>query len=566
MSKFSALRPRLLWRWLGATVLVFALGAALVTYGLSYTRSATQAQYGEPVDVPPGQVALACPAVPQTVNPNAVDVEGKPLPTPRIAGSVTAVVMARSGKAPDQATYVPFGPDGSAVAVSSVEDPDAASSQGSASGQTQATTENPDSAANSQQTASTPEPNPNNATAARTSTGRTSTGPTSTGPTSTQNPNATSLEFTPRSAMLVAQADTPRPGIFTAEPWGGKAALAAADIEQSVSSGDFRGLATATCVPASQESWLVGGSTAPGQSTTLQVVNLSSNAVSANIDIWGDTGKLEFPRGTKLVVSPRSTVSIPLESQVQGNQRLVTRVKANGAGLAAFLQTHSLLGLTPGGVSLVHPSTRAAQVQVVPGVALNADLGAVRLLNTGEDVARASISVVGEGGSTAVAGAQEVELDPGAVFDFTLGGVPEGNYSVVVNSNQPVVAGAVIYRQGSESKTEKGKFSRDLAWLPALSAGGGVVIGPAAVERQLMVTNLSGQAAEFRIGGEAHSVAPNTTVVLPLTAETPLQIEAPNLYVTQILTTNLGDGLGIDSLEPTPDLDAARQVYVHLNS
>ena len=81
-----------------------------------------------------------------------------------------------------------------------------------------------------------------------------------------------------------------------------------------------------------------------------------------------------------------------------------------------------------------------------------------------------------------------------------------------------------------------------------------------------MVTNLSGQAAEFRIGGEAHSVAPNTTVVLPLTAETPLQIEAPNLYVTQILTTNLGDGLGIDSLEPTPDLDAARQVYVHLNS
>ena len=155
MSKFPALRPRLLWRWLGATVLVFALGAALVTYGLSHTRSAAQAQYGEPVDVPPGQVALACPAVPQTVNPNAVDVEGKPLPTPRIAGSVTAVVMARSGKAPDQATYVPFGPDGSAVAVSSVEDPAAASSQGSASGQTQATTENPDSAANSQQTAST---------------------------------------------------------------------------------------------------------------------------------------------------------------------------------------------------------------------------------------------------------------------------------------------------------------------------------------------------------------------------------------------------------------------------
>ncbi len=509
-------------RWLLSTLVVLALAAALVFYALQHPALKKGFSYGEPVPVPAGEVTLACPQVPPTVNPAAVDGAGNPLPPPQIAGSVTATVLARTGKVPVDAVYAPLGSTGKKTAPT--QSPEAAAS--------------PEVAA-SPEAATTPSPS--------------------------EDPNA-DVELRPKSAMLQAELPKPVSGFLRAAPWEKQVALAAADIEQSVSSGDYRGLATATCQTAGLDSWLVGGSTTPGNSTVLQLMNPSANSVDAKVEIWGDTGKLEFPRGEKITVSPKDQVSIPLESQVPDVQSLVVHVTSSGAGVAASLMTHSLQGLTAGGVSLVHVSAPMAQTQVIPGVAMNADLGAVRILNPGEEPTRASIEVVNENGRFPLPGGTEVTLDPQAVFDFTLGGLQAGNYAVIVKANAPIVAGAVVYRHGGESATDQGKFVRDHAWLPALEPGGGVVLGPAAIERQLLVTNLTEETKEFKVGGETHVVNAGTTIVLPLTAEVARLVEAPELYVTQVLTTNLGDGLGIDALEPAPDLAASRQVYVHLGN
>ena len=91
-------------------------------------------------------------------------------------------------------------------------------------------------------------------------------------------------------------------------------------------------------------------------------------------------------------------------------------------------------------------------------------------------------------------------------------------------------------------------------------------MGPAATQRQLLVTNLNADNREYRIAGATHVVNAMTTVVVPLKDETPQLIEAPDLYVTQLVTTNLGDGDGIDALEPIPDLSVSSQIYVHLTS
>lgn len=91
-------------------------------------------------------------------------------------------------------------------------------------------------------------------------------------------------------------------------------------------------------------------------------------------------------------------------------------------------------------------------------------------------------------------------------------------------------------------------------------------MGPAATQRQLLVTNLNAENREYRIDGATHVVNATTTVVVPLKDETPQLIEAPDLYVTQVVTTNLGDGDGIDALEPIPDLSVSSQIYVHLTS
>ena len=519
-------------RWFLATLLVVAVAALVVAVGLTRPAAAQKPHYGEPVPVPPGQITLACPQVPPTVNPAAVDGSGNPLAPPKIAGSMTSTVLARTARVPEKAVYQPLGSRGRApqsAAPTPEETTPGKTNSHRAEGENPATDD-------TEEVAPPPE-NPQN-----------------------------DLDLTPKSAMLYGSFSTPVSGFLTAQPWDGKVALAGADIEQSVSSGDYRGLASASCQPAQLESWLVGGSTEIGESSVLQLMNPSSNSVDAKVEVWGDTGKLDFPRGEKITVPARQLQAIPLESQVGGTQRLVVRVTANGAGLASSLMTHSLLGLTAGGVSLVHTSALPNTTQVIPGVAMDGSLGAVRLLNPGTDSARATVEVVNENGRFPLPGGKDLDLDPGAVLDFTLGGLQPGNYAVIVNATEPVVAGAVIYRQGSVSPTDSDKFVRDLAWLPALSTGGGVVMGPAATQRQLLVTNLNAENREYRIDGATHVVNAMTTVVVPLKDETPQLIEAPDLYVTQLVTTNLGDGDGIDALEPIPDLSVSSQIYVHLTS
>ncbi|WP_296180406.1 DUF5719 family protein [uncultured Mobiluncus sp.] len=514
-------------RWFLATLLVVAVAGLVVAVGLTRPAAAQKPHYGEPVPVPPGQITLACPQVPPTVNPAAVDGSGNPLAPPKIAGSMTSTVLARTAQVPEKAVYQPLGSRGRAPQSAAPTPEETASDQ---SGAKHLVTEDTEEVA-------PPPENPQN-----------------------------DLDLTPKSAMLYGSFSTPVSGFLTAQPWDGKVALAGADIEQSVSSGDYRGLASAACQPAQLESWLVGGSTEVGESSVLQLMNPSSNSVDAKVEVWGDTGKLDFPRGEKITVPARQLQAIPLESQVGGTQRLVVRVTANGAGLASSLMTHSLLGLTAGGVSLVHASALPSTTQVIPGVAMDGSLGAVRLLNPGADSARATIEVINENGRFPLPGGKDLDLDPGAVLDFTLGGLQPGNYAVIVNATEPVAAGAVIYRQGSVSPTDPDKFVRDLAWLPALSTGGGVVMGPAATQRQLLVTNLNADNREYRIAGATHVVNAMTTVVVPLKDETPQLIEAPDLYVTQLVTTNLGDGDGIDALEPIPDLSVSSQIYVHLTS
>lgn len=99
-------------RWLLSTLVVLALAAALVFYALQHPALKKGFSYGEPVPVPAGEVTLACPQVPPTVNPAAVDGAGNPLPPPQIAGSVTATVLARTGKVPVDAVYAPLGSTG----------------------------------------------------------------------------------------------------------------------------------------------------------------------------------------------------------------------------------------------------------------------------------------------------------------------------------------------------------------------------------------------------------------------------------------------------------------------
>lgn len=496
-------------RWLLGTALVAGLGLALMVYVLQHTVPIEESQYGKPVAVPASEVVLACPQVPPTLNPQALDDAGNPLPLPQVKGSTTAVVLSRDGKSPAKAVYFPFGVH---------EEPSATTAE-----------------------AFTPtNPAPKNKPA--------------------------ELVLHPESTRLFGELPQPVSGFLRADPGENHVALAAANVAQSVSAGDYRGLVAGTCQTPVMDTWLVGGATTPGNSTVLQLLNPSGNSVQVKVEVWADTGKQKFPRGENLKIFPNSQVSIPLESQLPDLQSLALHVTSSGGGVVASLMTHSLQGLTAGGVSLVHAGAPVAQTQVIPGVALNGDSGLVRILNPGMELTHATIEVVGEKGRSLLPSGDNVTLDPQTVTDFTLGGLPAGNYAVVVKAESPVAAGAAVYRLGGESSPDSGRFLRDYAWLPALESGGGVVLAPPGVGRQLLVSNLTESDREINVLGKSQVVNPSTTAVLPLAEGLAALVKAPDLYVTQVLTTDLGNGAGVDSLELTPDLAQTRQIYVHLRS
>ncbi len=143
--------------------------------------------------------------------------------------------------------------------------------------------------------------------------------------------------------------------------------------------------------------------------------------------------------------------AVLLEGAAAEQPRIVVHVVASGGLVAAYLQDSALRGLTPAGVDDVVPGTAPARRQVVPGVSVGAskadgaDVAVLRLLAP-DEAGTAQVHVLGPDGEVSFPGGTDVALDAGAVIDLPLGGLPEGSYTVVVDADVPVLAGAMITR------------------------------------------------------------------------------------------------------------------------
>jgi hypothetical protein len=92
--------------------------------------------------------------------------------------------------------------------------------------------------------------------------------------------------------------------------------------------------------------------------------------------------------------------------------------------------------------------------------------------------------VLGPDGPVLLRGGEEVALEPGQVTTLPLGGLPEGAYTVVVDADVPVVAGAAADRKGTAADgavIDDDPYDR--AWLAgqAVSSAGVLADGAVAV-------------------------------------------------------------------------------------
>lgn len=259
--------------------------------------------------------------------------------------------------------------------------------------------------------------------------------------------------------------------VLVAEPTD-QAGWATASAIQRADSGDLRGLAASSCPSASATAWFAAGETTVSSSVALTMRNPGQTPASVSLRVWDAIGEVPIDLPA-IVVAPGEEVTELMESIAPDVERLVVSVTATGGRISATMTTQRLDGLTPNGVDLVAPTASPDTEVVIPGAVLaesavtDADPALVRVLNTADEAATIDISLVAEDGVVPLT-PDGMVVDPGAVADVSLAGVPAGVYSVRVSADQPVVAGAMLVRLGAPAPEDPDVPVVDRAWLSAV--------------------------------------------------------------------------------------------------
>lgn len=272
-----------------------------------------------------------------------------------------------------------------------------------------------------------------------------------------------------------------------------------------VTDGDARGLAAASCRAPASDDWFVGGSTVVGATATLVLTNPGLTAAQVELEVYGPNGPVEATT-TQHVVAPGATKAVDLGGAAPDQAALVVHVAVTGGTVSAHVQDTAVRGFTPAGTDLVVPGTAPATRQVVTGlVAPGTDVGSpdapvLRLLAPGDEDATASVTLLGADGPVELPGAQRVPLGAGEVTDVPLGGLPAGAWTIVVDADVPVVAGAVAATRGDPGALDD-EPRVERAWSSATALGEhGVVALPRGVDARVVVGAVGRTATEQREG------------------------------------------------------------------
>ncbi|MBF4574421.1 hypothetical protein ITJ64_18070 [Herbiconiux sp. VKM Ac-1786] len=232
--------------------------------------------------------------------------------------------------------------------------------------------------------------------------------------------------------------------------------LFAAAQSQNVAEGDLVGLATAACGEASADSWLVAGATTVGRTSFVVLGNPGDVPAVVDLALYGEQGAIDAPGASNIDVPARSTRILSLAGLAPDLASPVLHVTAEVGAVTAALQQSVVRGLAPGGAEVAGSIAGASTEQVIAGIRVSgtssiaeqvgspetADLQSVlRMVVPGADPASVTIRVAEErtGGTETE---YQVGLTPGVVTEFPLQDIPDGLYSVTIDSDQPVVAGA----------------------------------------------------------------------------------------------------------------------------
>ncbi|SDZ41632.1 DUF5719 family protein [Herbiconiux ginsengi] len=267
-------------------------------------------------------------------------------------------------------------------------------------------------------------------------------------------------EVLERSALAspddIVSADGTAPARIALPADAGADALFAAVQSQTIANGDLVGFAATACGEADSDSWLVAGATTVGRTSFVVLSNPGDVAAVVDLTIYGDAGVVESPGAKNLDVPARSTRILSLAGLAPDLSDPVIHVQTSVGAVTAAVQQSVVRGLEPGGVEMAGPTSGPATTQTIAGVQVAgtstiaerlgdpdaSDLQSVlRMFVPGDTPASVTVRIAEE----KTGGAQseyQVGLTPQVVTEFPLQDIPDGIYTVEIESDQPLVAGA----------------------------------------------------------------------------------------------------------------------------
>ncbi|MEO0048756.1 MAG: hypothetical protein RL556_88 [Actinomycetota bacterium] len=269
------------------------------------------------------------------------------------------------------------------------------------------------------------------------------------------------------------------------------------------------GLAAAACVVPGNEQWLLGAQTSTGREALLVLENPSAIASTISLQIYTEGGLLSGSGLNGIAVPANTTTVIPLASLAPKAATMALHVTSRGGEIAAWVQQRATRGTQTGGIDFISNSQVEASTISIPGLNIVGSAEAAKLAVNNpdfEDLAP-SLDVFVAGKKNAQLTIQIIGADDqsygtvvtasataGRVTQVKLPGLQDGNYSIVVDSDQPIRAQANFNRL---SRTKKFDLAFALAVAPTSQPRLSVTAGTA--KSKLNLVNAGNEVAMVTI-------------------------------------------------------------------
>ncbi|MFM6980325.1 MAG: DUF5719 family protein [Micrococcales bacterium] len=271
------------------------------------------------------------------------------------------------------------------------------------------------------------------------------------------------------------------------------------------------GLTGVSCQPALYEQWVVGADTTTGREAILLLQNNTSVDASVDVQIFTDGGQLESSAASGISVPANDFATLPLASFAPKAKAIALHITSRGAAIGAWVQQRTTRGLARGGVEFIPAQKQAETSLTIPGLFIRGSEAAQKLIQQnsdyqdltpslqvyvpGEVAANVTVQVVSSS-EDAYGTVLKQTIDAGKINRFEIPGLLDGDYAILVDSDQP------IFVEGQMSRVQASK-SPDFAYLtPAeLLTGDRATVVPAGTISRISLLNPSDEQVTVKLSG-----------------------------------------------------------------